>query len=239
VKWITDRTGRFPRRPYFAQEELDHECEEIVTGFLLNKYGRVVYPISTDDLTVLLEQYVSDLDLYADLSNEGIDVQGVTDFYRDSRPQVRIAEELSVPWRENRLRTTLTHELGHVRFHNFLIWLAQSEPLLIDAMCQHPPRCKRDNILGASSVDWLEWQAGYASGAFLMPVTAVRQIVQEISEVSNVFGPISTNSSEGAQLISQLQRTFQVSAEAARVRLLKLNYLTDEPSPPTLFSNRN
>ncbi|MCZ2146593.1 MAG: hypothetical protein LC126_02320, partial [Bryobacterales bacterium] len=32
----------------------------------------------------------------------------------------RIASALSVPHMENRLRTTLTHEYGHVHFHQFM-----------------------------------------------------------------------------------------------------------------------
>jgi len=37
-------------------EALDAECEGIVRGFLHDGYGRVEYPIRTDDLTVLLER---------------------------------------------------------------------------------------------------------------------------------------------------------------------------------------
>ena len=30
-------------------------------------------------------------------------------------------------------------------------------------------KCKRDNIVGASETDWMEWQAGYVCGAILIP----------------------------------------------------------------------
>jgi hypothetical protein len=54
MKWVRDATGRFPKRPHYLPEELDAECEKIVHDFLLNRYGRVEYPVRTDDLTVLL-----------------------------------------------------------------------------------------------------------------------------------------------------------------------------------------
>jgi Zn-dependent peptidase ImmA (M78 family) len=69
----------------------------------------------------MIEQETSDLDLYADLSVEGEDVEGLTEFYRNKKPSVKIARELSLDLsRYSRLRTTLAHEYGHVKFHAFL-----------------------------------------------------------------------------------------------------------------------
>ena len=71
--------------------------------------------MSTEDLTILIESETSDLDQYADLTSEGDDVEGVTFFFSDRKPIVKIAEELAATgFREHRLRTTLAHELvGH------------------------------------------------------------------------------------------------------------------------------
>jgi hypothetical protein len=66
MKWVPDRSGRFPERPYYAPDELDTECEQFITEFLRARHGRVEFPITTDDLTVLLESAVVDLDMYAD-----------------------------------------------------------------------------------------------------------------------------------------------------------------------------
>ncbi|MDP6632124.1 MAG: hypothetical protein QGI51_01295, partial [Dehalococcoidales bacterium] len=67
------------------------------------------------------EQDTSGLDLYADLSGAGIDVDGLTDFFLDKKPVVEIARDLSLESRRrNRLRTTLAHEYGHVKFYSFL-----------------------------------------------------------------------------------------------------------------------
>ncbi len=121
MKWVIDSTGRFTWRPYYDQAELDAECEKLVSQFLISKNGKITFPISTDDLAVMIERDVSDLDLYADLSILGSDVEGITDFFPDKKPAVKIARELSANRsRENRLRTTLAHEYGHVKFHAFL-----------------------------------------------------------------------------------------------------------------------
>jgi hypothetical protein len=113
-------TGRFHMRPYYEVDELDQECERIITKFMQERCGGLILPIPTDILTKLIERDAEDLDLYADLSAEGSDVQGVTDFYPGQKPRVRIAEELSQDRHEHRLRTTLTHEYGHVWFHKAL-----------------------------------------------------------------------------------------------------------------------
>ncbi len=121
MKWVIDTSGRFQYRPYYEAAELDAECERMVAAFLEVKYGTRRFPISTDDLTVMVEQDTSELDLYADLSREGEDVEGLTDFFARKKPAVRISHQLSISAdRNQRLRTTLAHEYGHVRFHKFL-----------------------------------------------------------------------------------------------------------------------
>src|SRR5690242_190302 len=120
MKWVRDRTTRFIQRPYYSQDELDSGCEELVSSFLIKKYGTVCYPISTNDLTILIEQHTSTLDLFADLTAEGTDVEGMTEFVKKGKPRVSISANLSADNMENRQRTTLMHELGHVKYHNFL-----------------------------------------------------------------------------------------------------------------------
>ena len=237
MKWVPDKTGRFPERPYYERDELDYECESLVTSFLQAQQSSVSYPISTNDLTILLEKSTSDLDLYADLSAEGDEVEGVTDFIANNKPRVRISGHLSHQSNvDNRLRTTVTHELGHVKFHAFL-WPHNQIPLLAVTSDGRSPRCKRETILNAKIVDWMEWQAGYASGAFLIPITTLRQIVRDMLGSSNLTQP-SITSPVGLQLIRKVQTTFQVPSEAARVRLCQLRLLSNQSSTtPSLFEH--
>jgi hypothetical protein len=171
VMYVRDTTGRFQQRPHYKPEELDRECETIITGFLKNLYGKVEYPILTDDLTKLIERDAKDLDLYADLSHYGPDVEGVTEFQQNQKPSVSISIDLTEDTRrENRLRTTLTHEYGHVRFHAYLWDIEPPSPDLLRRLPNgNKIICKRDTMIDAKQTDWMEWQAGYICGAILMP----------------------------------------------------------------------
>ena len=225
MKWVRDRTGRFPQRPYYEGLELDSECENIISSFLIEKYGKVTLPISTNDLTILIEQKTSELDLYSDLSNEGNNVEGMTIFSRNTHPRVLISNTLSTSSSHtNRLRTTLTHEFGHVVFHNF-IWAFEQPSLFRPDSGNLTIKCNRDTILNARVVDWLEWQAGYASGAFLMPLSSIKEIVHQINIDTNTYGKVPAVSEIGRKMITKVQSMFEVSEDAARVRLLKLDFI--------------
>ena len=95
MKWTKDTTGRFPERPYYEEGEIDFECEKIVTEFLMGKYGKAGFPISTSDITVLLERDTSDFDQYVDFSSEDEEIQGATDFLKNKKPVVSISEQLT------------------------------------------------------------------------------------------------------------------------------------------------
>lgn len=237
MKYVQDRTGRFAQRPHFEPEELDYECEEVVSSFLRAKYGSVMYPITTNDLTILIERHVSELDVYPDLTEEGCDIQGVTEFVSGKKPKVRIAKELSEQeGRENRLRTTLTHELGHVKFHNFL-WdeRVKQLSLSLEEGARTTPKCKREDIFEAGTTDWTEWQAGYAYGAFLMPVSKVKQIVLNFFRTNESYAPLERASVHADKLIEHVSTAFLVSAEAATVRLSKLGFIGNQvPQSPLL-----
>ncbi|HWB05174.1 MAG TPA: hypothetical protein VG796_19235 [Verrucomicrobiales bacterium] len=198
--------------------------------------GGFSLPISTDVLTKLIERDSSDLDLYADLSVEGPDVEGVTDFYPGKRPRVRIAASLSEHRSENRLRTTLTHEWGHVWFHDSLWQVEIRNPSMHAQIAAQPsPKCKRDRIFSAPDVDWMEWQAGYACGAVLMPLSHIRTAVKIFCDERGLYSPLMEASAPAITLIDIVVKTFAVSRDAARVRLSKLGFLTATDLGPTLF----
>lgn len=238
VQYVPDKTGRFSQRPHYKPAELDRECENIIGTFLRTRYGDARYPVSTDDLTRLIERDTEDLDLYADLSEFGPDVEGVTEFTPGKKPVVRISEKLSGDERyNNRLRTTLTHEYGHVKFHGYL-W--EIEPPQRDLLRSNPNAnkqiCKRDDILNANQYDWMEWQAGYICGAILMPVTQVNRIVGAYQEKHGIYGAVLRSDKHGLALIEEIRAGFEVSADAARVRLTKLGILSDTAPSLSLFS---
>jgi hypothetical protein len=232
LRWVSDTTGRFSKRPHYSPEQLDAECERVVSEFLLDRYGRIGFPISTDDLTVLLERAVDDFDPYADFSLEEGEIEGVTEFRRGKRPIVKIAAKLTnVASLENRLRTTLTHEYGHVHFHDVLHQVESKPGFLFEepstpAAAPQAHRCKRDSMVSLSDKDWMEWQAGYVCGAMLIPFTPLVTCVREFRKQNNMeHAAISEQSIEGVELIAAVAQEFRTSRDASRVRLLQRKIL--------------
>jgi hypothetical protein len=197
---------------------------------LRDRHGHVEFPIATDDLTVLIEQAGAALDLYADLSAyEGM-VHGFTEFAPGHKPLVRISQQLSENLRyENRLRTMLTHEWGHVWFHRAL-WEARWRlGQLFGGSHRVAYLCQHATMIGAPKTDWAEWQAGYVSGALLMPVGALRAVIRRFLERERrLRGPFPVSSPAGRTLIHDVAAAFAVSADAARVRLLQRDVLMEE-----------
>ena len=232
MKWVTDRTGRFARRPHYLPEELDSGCELVILVVSLNKrYGKVEFPIKTDDLTVFIEEQ-ADLDSYADLSGEGQGVEGVTEFVPGKRPVVKIAKALDAAHLENRLRTTLTHEYGHVHFHRFMFEDGHGAGRSLfgpSARRTRQQMSPRHHHRGAPERDWMEWQAGYACGAILMPgKRTLFDAVQRFRAENNLlYSNLSLQWEHGKNLITAIATGFQTSRDAARVRLLKKGILID------------
>jgi hypothetical protein len=236
MRYVRDMTGRFSMRPHYEPAELDQDCEKVLKEFF---GGTIPIPIETDDLAQLIERDTSDFDPGADLSKYGADVEGVTEFMPGRKPRVRIVAELAYDEiRQNRYRTTLTHEYGHVRFHAYLF---DAQPHVADLFNpgagsgRGEQVCKRDGIINARKTDWLEWQAGYVCGALLMPISHFRRVVSDYQRVHNIFGPIALGNDHGAALINTVHTVFRVSADAARVRLSQHMFLQAQDRGRSLF----
>ena len=80
----------------------------------------------------------------------------------------------------------------------------------------------------------MEWQAGYVSGAILMPIARLQRLVQVTFDAWGAFGSVPTASVKGADLIARVAGQFGVSNDAAKVRLAQLGYLTDRPEERSL-----
>ncbi|MDE3073959.1 MAG: ImmA/IrrE family metallo-endopeptidase [Chloroflexota bacterium] len=245
TRWVRDTSGRFPERPHYVQADLDAECERVIRDFLVARHGALLLPVPTDDLIRLIERDAQQLDIYADLRDEGPNVEGLTIFEPGMKPTVHIAKELSEDTRRvNRFRTTLTHEFGHVHLHAFVFNMEKPKPMFPEQddepwrrqlarvaggaieVSDNRQRCKRDTIEEASEYDWMEWQAGYACGALLMPIATLTERVGQLKSAMGILGPAQANSPDGRRLVAAIASEFEVSLDAARVRLTKLNHLT-------------
>jgi hypothetical protein len=229
LKWTRDNTGRFRQRPHYRDAELEQICEDALSRFLNARHGKAVFPVTTSDLTVMIEQAVDDLDSYSDLDDN---IDGLTDFFPRQKPKVRISSRLQESYLENRLRTTLTHEYGHVLLHGLLFTGDDAlQKLFEGAEKETRSTCHRDHMHGGA-VDWMEWQAGFACGALLMPQTALVAIVRAFREENNLkYAEIGIASEAGKRLIRRVMGEFQVSQDAARVRLEQRKVIVPNPIP--------
>jgi hypothetical protein len=231
MRWIADNTRRFGKRPFYSNEEMESECEAVVSDFLIEARGRVVYPLTTDDLTLIVERYAQ-LNLYADLRTEGEDVHGLTSFAAGRRPAVQIDKRLSTDERRaNRLRTTLAHEFGHVRLHNILFQQeARGVPLFGDVRTGEQ-KCRREAIASPSRTDWMEFQAGYVCTALLAPKRRVLELLAAADPSRARLVPGQLAAEAAARAVAE---AFEISLEAARVRLQTVGAM-ESPGQEHLF----
>ena len=214
--WVKDTTGRFPSRPYYQQSFLDRRCERLIVTFLKRLYGQVTIPVPGGALIKLVERDAADLDLYAQLPDG---VLGVTHFDPPRKPRVQIARTLFEDGRRvHRLRFTLAHEYAHVVIHAPLYLragLARHE--------EHP--CTDTNIdASATPLDWMEWQASYAAGALLMPISRLEALIAACLP-AELPTPLPVDQPPGRDLQQRANEAFMVSSDAAAVRLAQLGYV--------------
>jgi hypothetical protein len=65
--------------------------------------------------------------------------------------------------------------------------------------------CKRETLINAPTIDWMEWQAGYVCSALLMPATHLRGVVGGYQRTHGLFGPMAIGSVHAAALIDPLK----------------------------------
>jgi hypothetical protein len=84
----------------------------------------------------------------------------------------------------------------------------------------------------------MEWQANYASTAYLMPISYVTETARTFLASQTHTGRITSTSSVGVALINQVAGTFRVSRQATEIRLRELRFLTGDAKSfdiPTLL----
>jgi hypothetical protein len=220
MRWVPDESGDFSVRPQYTRAQIDRVCGRAISAVLLDKYGGMVIPVPTEALVDLIEDHARELDQYHDFADEG--TEGATEFFFDRKPVVRIARALSEQaWCSHRRRTTLGHEAGHVLLQSIL-FLPESPARLRDPGGASALRYHRDTeetISGRAPGGWLEWQARYASGTILMPAGAMKRFIRDF-----LAEPDSEGYDRGFRIIERVADTFDVSKEAARVRLSQVGF---------------
>lgn len=122
---------------------------------------------------------------------------------------------------EHRYRFTLGHEGGHWIFHNEYFGYDPRQMTLLEMNTPYL-QCReinknylRTSIYNWDDARWMEWHADKFSAGILMPKSAVRLLVANND----------TNSTNENRNISLVSEAFNVSEQAAYLRLCDLGYI--------------
>jgi hypothetical protein len=167
------------------------------------------------------------LDLGAAL---GDDVLGVTELRGGEPARILINRDLTGSTFEideysgtlGRWRATVAHDGVHVLLHGLLFELNPNQQTMFDAETiadDRVVRCyKRDTSFAGRSRDPREFQANKGIAALLMPRSVFGEAARDLVAASETT----------PQIVEQLARRFEVSRQAARIRLSALGFLSSE-----------
>jgi hypothetical protein len=238
VRWSRDALGR--DRIWYSIDEIESIMDDEA-----RKAGLTP---TTDQPAVNLEAFLERhldvaLDQHATLP---IDVLGQTIFEPGLPVRVEINADLTGAIDDGgrvsdvgRWRATFAHEAAHILLHRVLFEVPLSQGKLFeDEEPATPPtlmRClKRDVAPGRGASDWREVQANRGMAALLMPRKLFSTIAAE-ERMANKLPPfpLVDGSDDGDRLVRRLAARFDVSRQAAQIRLRTLGLLAD-PSATAL-----
>jgi hypothetical protein len=225
-------------RIWFAADEIEQIMEDE-----LRKAG--LYPtaevpaVSLEDLVEL--HLKAHLDQHADL---GADVLGMTEFERGRSPKISINRDLSgaaadlgdaLSGKMGRWRATLAHEAAHVLLHRILYEFDDRQTELfsseIKVAAKPLMRClKRGVAFRGGGSDWREVQANKGMAALLMPKAIFHEVTRRLISEGGIGQLAQLDDEEASKVVRVLANHFQVSKQAARIRLSTLGYLGSEAS---------
>ncbi len=147
-------------------------------------------------------------------------------------------------YQQGRCRFTFAHEPGHWLFHRHMYSTAKNQMSLFEVEPGAQKVChkclkkhvgyisKRDYF--STDEDWQEWQADYFASSLLMPKKTFKLVTEDClsklclsvndlhnKSVTELFFPVR-------QMIVTLSQIFDVSNQAAALRLYKLGYISNE-----------
>ncbi len=236
MQWVWDQTHRFRMRPDYGAEELDRQFETRVSAFLEREYGEATFPIRTSDLHRLLEKDAGLVDLRTDFGDERGEVEALVEFRRGRKPVVRITPRLSQERNlDNELRVALGHAYGHIVLHDFVFQSEEGAWLSLFGQLPEPPltihRCRTNSLMPLGDEDWMEWQAGYACGALLIPFSPLVALVRQFRHSRDLdHAALSDRSLDGATLVREVAERFGTSWNTAWARLVQLRLLSTTDS---------
>ncbi len=223
--------------PCLSKAQLERFGERVLRDFS----PAVLREPQATDIDALITQYMQFNFEYQYLSHNqvylGLTLFDDTDSLPVYNPTQQRAEFISVkkntiiiegtlaenPKHEPRERFTIGHEGSHGLLHA-PYYLRKAE--IAELNLQHDRIYSKSSFLNLSEVDtdgrrlqgeaWLEWQANYLAAVLLMPKAAVKRLRNIIEPKGSRYWHL--------EMVKEMTGLFNVSEEAARVRLLSLGY---------------
>lgn len=139
-----------------------------------------------------------------------------------SKGTLLVESDLSETGNRGRERFTIAHEMVHWNKHQLRFMTLAYQDKTMAKVC----RCPQEKTYRPKTPDeWMEWQADNLAAAILMPAEMFKQKAEELSSAYEVGENI--NDSIWSDIIrdfiiSDLANAFQVSRQAAEIRLTTL-----------------
>ena len=223
--------------PVLKKDEFDLVATEFLSKYcpqaLLVPMALPIESIAEEGLSLHVE-YLHITDDFSELGKIFF-TDGMTEVYlRDSDEYVRrtvktgtifIDQDVKEKYHRGCERFTLAHECVHWDQHKMHYLLQQTD--LSDGMAV-AQRCPKETFSGKmerTEEDWMEWQANGIAAAILMPQNTFRQKADEIISDWDMDALSSYSAAEHLGFLAmELAICFEVSLQAAKIRLSELGY---------------
>jgi hypothetical protein len=228
--------------PILNKQEIDVIGEKLVRDFCPEAMET---PMEID-IDSFIERYLGMTQDFQYLSHCGVYL-GMTVFNDTSKipvynPNKRCAEYASAKARtviidsslldegqEHRYRFTMGHEGGHDIFHSRYFGYDPNQLSFFDRGETPMIQCRTDiqsenrkPVEQWNDRDRMEWQANRLSSALLMPKSMVFKLIERLPSMEKLLRDVT--------YIMKVSKTFNVSSEAAKYRLLELGIVQRERS---------
>lgn len=239
MQWYPGPEG--DQRIWYESDEIERIAEDELRRASL--MPSISAPVT--DLERFIEGHLNaELDQYAALPD---DILGLTQFHAGRRPAISINSTLTEsaeadapnPGAVGRWRATMAHEATHILLHRYLfdpemalLAGAQAGTTQVERAglmrCLHrdvKPVNTQDWSQARGRRDWREIQANRGMAALLMPARPFKRVA--LHQMTNLgLSTVSTNTTSAETLTAAMAEIFNVSKQAATIRLETLQIIT-------------
>lgn len=227
--------------PIIARDQFEDEAEKFLTRYCpeaLEKPTRIPIETIAGDMKL---QTIEDVPLSDELTYFGTIIfenGNVLDKHRKitirnaKRGTIYLDPRVSYERSVGTKRTTIAHECFHWHrhqpYHVLMKMIGANDNLGRAIQCQIAANTADSDKWKA--VDWMEWQAKGVAPRILMPAKTTRMKADEL--LTEYGGATEAGISECENVIDELAALFDVSRQAAKVRLIDLGYTKAEGAYP-------